>query len=168
VLLAVRFIVMALGARSGRPTTTFVGILMLLALSMFAVAVPNAAARQKKTWVAIYPRIDQPGVDAHYYRRPHRFHLTSADSGITFSSFHWRHWGGPTATATGRARGCGEGGPEGFHCDSGRVRLIADHLGTCSITGYGFYQRLVAIRAPFYSGRLEIPVAPESSSCGPP
>jgi hypothetical protein len=46
--------------------------------------------------------------------------------------------------------------------------LVADHLGACSLTGYGFYQRLVAIHAPFYSGRLEIPVAPESSSCGPP
>jgi hypothetical protein len=154
--------------RGGRLTTTGIGIVMLLVLSTLAVTVTNATARQKKTWVAIYPRLDQTGVDAHYYRRPHRFHLTSADSGITFTSLHWRYWGGRTAIATGRARGCGEGGPEGPHCDSGRVRLIADHLGTCSLTGYGFYQRLVVIHAPFYSGRLEIPVAPESSSCGPP
>jgi hypothetical protein len=58
-------------------------------------------------------------------------------------------------------------GQELFLCAT-RRRLIADRLGTCSLTGFGFYQRLVAIHAPFYSGRFEIPVAPESSSCGPP
>jgi hypothetical protein len=156
---------MALGERGGRPTSVFLGTLMLVVLAMLAVAAPEASARQRKTWVAIYPRLDQPGVYAHYYRRPHRFHLASADSGITFSSLRWRHWGGPKAIASGWARGCGEGGPEGFHCDSGRVRLIANRIGSCP-TGGDQYQNLVVVHAPFYDGRLGIPVAPVS--CGPP
>jgi hypothetical protein len=48
---------MALGARGRYPTSMFVGILMLLALSMLAVAVPNAAARQAEAFRRVVDRI---------------------------------------------------------------------------------------------------------------
>jgi hypothetical protein len=145
-----------------------VSALLILMLTLASgLSVPKAMAHGPRTWIAIYPSIDQPGVDAHYFRQPAHFHEVDADSEIRFTSLHWRGWGSRTAVATGRARACGEGGIEGRVCESGRVRLVAGNLATCSLSGESFYQHLVAIHPPLY-GSLEIPVAPESLSCGPP
>lgn len=157
-----------LKTRHGRRAAILALAILALVLSVPGISVPKATARERQTWVAIYPRLYEPGIDAHYYQHPYHLHLIDADSEIRFTSLHWRRWGSQTAVATGHAKACGEGGPEGFHCEAGRVRLVAGHLGTCPITGNQFYQHLVAIHPPLYLGRLEIPVAPVSSSCGPP
>lgn len=129
--------------------------------------VRSSAARtnEVKTWIGIFPRLYEPGVDARYYRRPHRFRLVSADSEILFEGLHWRNWGSGRTIAKGRARTCGEGGIDGYVCSTGAVRLVAGRIGSCP-TGGDLYQSLLAFHVPLYGKRTEIPVIAES--CGPP
>jgi hypothetical protein len=122
-------------------------------------------AMETKTWIGIFPRLYEPGVDASYYRRPHRFRLVSADSTILFKGLHWHKWGSRRAVARGHARTCGEGGIDGFVCATGPVRLAVGHIGSCP-TGGDLYQSLVAFGVPLYGRRTDIPVLAES--CGPP
>jgi hypothetical protein len=122
-------------------------------------------SKDVKTWIGIFPRLYEPGVDANYYRRPHRFRLVSADSEVLFEGLRWRSWGASRSIAKGRARTCGEGGINGYVCSTGAVRLVAGRIGSCP-TGGDLYQSLVALHVPLYGKRTEIPVIAES--CGPP
>ena len=151
-----------------RPTRSVVA-LSVIACMVVAVLADSATstAAGRAAWVGIYPRLYEPGVDAHYYQHPHGFRLDSSDQDIRFTSLRWRRWGSRSAVAVGRARACGEGNEsEPYRCETQRVRLIAGDRGSCPTGGY-LYQRLVVIHAPkMYGGHFEIPVAPQS--CGPP
>ena len=157
---------MRVTARVG-PRARIVVAIVGCALLAVLISAPGAAAGGRRTWIGIYPRLYDPGVDAHYYRHPRGFRLDSSDQDIRFMSLRWHHWGGRTATAFGRARACGEGNEsEPFRCESSRVRLIAGDRGSCPTGGY-LYQHLLVLHAPsLYAAHFEVPVAPQS--CGPP
>jgi hypothetical protein len=150
--------------RAARPTQVVVAVAIL---ACTVVVAPTSMAAPRATWIGIYPRLYEPGVDARYYRHPHGFRLDSSDQDIRFVDLRWRRWGGRSALGVGRARACGEGNEsEPYSCESRRVRLIAGDRGSCPTGGY-LYQHLVVIHAPrMYGGRFEILVAPQR--CGPP
>jgi hypothetical protein len=121
-----------------------------------------------RTYVGIFPKIYEPGVDAAYYQHPRQFRLTDADSVLLFARLHWRRWGSQHASARGWAKTCGEGGLEGYGCHSGRVRLMAGDIASCHTTGHQFYGSLTAFGPTVYGGSFEISVTSMAQNCGAP
>jgi hypothetical protein len=130
--------------------------LLVVAAILLGSLAASASAAAVPTTVSIYR--DIAGIsNLATYRHPGSFRLTSEDSFVVFRHLRWRRWGLPTAKARGRARTCGSGGPEGYVCHSGRVRLVAGERADC---GDGrIYLTLVAFGIPDYGPELEIPIS---------